>query len=639
MKKLLQALRSATGAFEPEIEREYRRIYQEPRFVYMQASFVLGVVGFGAFLLMDVLNGTTAAMPGIYETRAAIVLMFAVALATTYLRRQFILRHYTIVVNVYSALGMLGAALLPMAIHGLQTSADIYWSVNSSLTTAAIVIYGFNRLTSRNTALIVVLGCVVGMSTVLLLPVFDWYSFGRLAIHIAVVNLVAFSLRATIERRERQLFLLARENLSKNVYAKELEAARAEAEEGNAIKMRFLSNMSHEFRTPMTGMLQALELVSRAAGSETRTLIDRARGSGQALVKTLDSILEYTAWTRSAVVPHAAPVSLSECVRQLLDSVAQEAADRGLELVLRLDLASSEDVVLIDKRMFEAMLSRLLDNAVRFTSTGSIRVNLELAAREADPYPAAEVRIAIADTGIGIPDDLREAVFAPFYQVDSASTRAVGGTGLGLAIVRRLCDAMGCALALESKLGAGTTVHVRLPAEICKEQPCRSAVTSSAAPSSAALTRLAGRVLLVEDNEFNAALVAELLTLLGLMVTRASDGEQAHRLACEECFEVVLMDCQMPKVDGYESTRRIRSSEQTSGMPRLPIVALTANALSGDRQKCLDAGMDDYLAKPYTAAQVHAKLARWLPERIETSGARSRTETSRTPDDVDTMTP
>ena len=622
MKTLLESLRTPSTAFDPALEREFRSVYQGPRLRYMQATFAVAAVGFAAFLLMDIIDGMTTATASVSQARAAIVLLFTAGLAASYLARDSVVRHYTVIVNLYSALGMLSAALLPIAVHGHRSSADIYWSINSSLTMAAIVIYGFNRLTSRNTALIVISGCFVGISTVFVLPVFDWYSFSRLILYLVVVNLVALFLRATIERRERQLFLVARDNLSKNVYAKELEVARTQAEEGNEVKMRFLANMSHEFRTPMNGVLQTLELVSRTAAQEVRPLIQQAQESGQALVKTLDTILEYTAWTQAVIAPRRSRLSLSETVREVLNGYRHATHDRNLELVLRLDLASSEDIVLLDGRMFAEALSRLVDNAICFTPGGGrVRVDVELAAHQDLPYPAAELKVAITDTGIGIPAELQEAVFTPFYQVDSASTRAVGGTGLGLAIVRRLCAAMGATLALDSIVGTGTTVRLRIPTEICKPDRARSLGSEFEPPSSIRSRPLAGTVLLVEDNDFNAALVAELLTLMGLNVSRAADGEDAHRQACERSFDLVLMDCQMPKVDGYESTRRIRDSERASGNHRVPIIALTANALSGDRQKCLDAGMDDYLAKPYTAAQLHAKLATWLPERLVASNA------------------
>jgi signal transduction histidine kinase/CheY-like chemotaxis protein len=455
----------------------------------------------------------------------------------------------------------------------------------------------------------------------------DLRSLARLVLHVSIVNAVAYYFRATLELRERQLFLLARENLSKNVYAKELEAARAQAEEGNEIKLRFLANMSHEFRTPMNGVLQTLELLGRSAGEHASALIAQARSSGQALVRTLESILQFTSWTEKDLAAHPAPTSLSESVREVMERHAAEATRRGLRMVLRLDLAGSEDVVMVDKQMLEEAFSRLLDNAVRFTASGGVRVNVELAAHAAQAYPAAEVRISIADTGIGIPAHLHETVFTPFYQVDSASTRAVGGTGLGLAIARRLTAAMHGTLSLESSVGAGTTVHLRLPTEIRKQ---RAPVVRSGridGPPRAQTERLAGTILLAEDNDFNAALIVELLSLMGLAVTRAAEGAEAHRLACERRFDLVLMDCQMPGVDGYEATRRIRASESAcEGAARLPIVALTANALSGDRQKCLDAGMDDYLAKPYSADQLHAKLGRWLPEVIATGNNGSTAE-------------
>jgi hypothetical protein len=213
---------------------------------------------------------------------------------------------------------MLGAALVPIALHGNSSNADIYWSLNSSLTTGAIVIYGASRLTARNTALIVLVGCFIGIGTALRLPTFDWYPFGRLVFHLTFVNLAAFSLRETVERHERSLFWLARENLSRNIYAKELEAARAQAEEGNEIKLRFLANMSHEFRTPMNGVMQTLEIASRTATTELAGLIERARRSGNALLGTLNSILEYTRWTQHGLTPNRAPVSLSDSLRRVV---------------------------------------------------------------------------------------------------------------------------------------------------------------------------------------------------------------------------------------------------------------------------------------------------------------------------------
>ena len=619
-----------TGFADPLLERDFLRVYQEPGVRYLQVAFLFGLIGFGGFFVMDLVRHTSMAVAAVPAVRAAVVLAYAAAFAATHWRRALVVRHYTLVVGCFSVLGMLGAALIPIAVHGHRSPADIFWSVNSSLTTAVIIIYGFSRLTALHTASIVLSGCVLGISTVFLIPIFDGYSFGRLCLHVAIVNICAFSLRETIERRERELFLLARENLSKNIYARELEAARARAEEGNEVKLRFLANMSHEFRTPMHGMLQTLEIVSRAASHDAMTLIDKARASGQSLVALLDGILEYTGLTERGLQPKPAPVSLAASARAAVERHRAEAESSGLGVSLRLDLADAEDTVLLDPQMWDALISRLLDNAVRFTAEGSVRVEFALKRREAAAYPAADVVLQIADSGVGIPAPLQELVFTPFYQVDGASTRKVGGSGLGLSIVRRLVDVMGGTIALDSAVGRGTTVRVRLPVEICRVRSPRGEMQrrgAAAAPIERAT--LHGTVLLAEDNELNAALVVELLGLMGLDVVHATDGDQAQTQAAVRRFDAILMDCQMPNVDGYEATRRLRADEKRSGRPRVPVIALTANALPGDREKCLAAGMDDHLAKPYTAAQLHAALGAWLPQAPVAEAKASEAEARR----------
>ena len=419
---------------------------------------------------MDLLSHVSPAVASVTLIRALLALIYGAAFAGAWLQREFFVRHYTAIVSSFSMLGMLGAAWLPLAVHGHRSIADMLWSVNSSLTTGTIVIYGFSRLPAFRTAIVVLTGCLIGVCTVFLAPAFDAYSFGRLCLHVAIVNICAFSLRNTIEQRERELFLLARDNLSKNVYAQELEAARARAEEGNEVKLRFLANMSHEFRTPMHGMLQTLEIVSRDAGREALALVDKARASGESLLATLDGILEYTGLTEPGLAPARSAVSLTDSVRHAVERHRASAESKGLGLSLRLDLARAEDIVTIDAKMWSEVISRLLDNAVRFTERGAIRVNVELKRTARAAYPAVDVELTIADTGVGIPARLHEVVFAPFFQVDAASTRQVGGAGLGLAIVRRLVDVMGGPIALDSTVDRGTTVLLRLPVEIRRDR-------------------------------------------------------------------------------------------------------------------------------------------------------------------------
>jgi len=616
---------------DPQLERDFRSAYQEPSLRYVQLAFVLGLIGFAGFLVMDLIHHTVPAMPGVLLARIAICLLLLFGLAITTFKRDLVARHYTPIVNFYMFLGMLGAALLPMAVHGNRSTADVYWSINSSLTTGAIVIYGTSRLTARNTALIVLTGCFIGVGTALTLPTFDWYPFSRLVFHLTFVNLAAFSLRATVERHERSLFLLARENLSRNVYAKELEVARAQAEEGNEIKLRFLANMSHEFRTPMNGVMQTLELAGRTAGKELGDLIERARRSGQALLATLNSILEYTRWTQAGLVPKVTPVGLSDCIRQLVQRHETAATERNLTVALRLDLLSEEDVVGIDRPMVEEVLGQMLANAIRFTPSGRIDVGVELTRRRGSSASAAVVQISIADSGIGIAPDKHQAIFTPFYQVDDGNDREVGGTGLGLALVRRLVDVMKGSITLKSEIGVGSTFRIGLPVDVYRSTRTTAATGAGAraTPTFAARSSLEGTVLLAEDNEFNAILAKELLGLMGLTVTVAVDGAEACRAAEQHRFDVILMDCQMPNIDGYEATRLIRQSELATSAAAVPIIAVTANALAGDREKCLAAGMNDYLAKPYTAAQLRSKLIAWLPEPAHPATAPTLASSSR----------
>ena len=345
-------------------------------------------------------------------------------------------------------------------------------------------------------------------------------------------------------------------------------------------------------------------------------MIDKARRSGEALVPTLNSILEYTGATQEHLAPKAGPVSLSQSIRDVVERYRKPATDRGLDLVLRLDLARSEDVVLCDGRMLDGALSRLLDNAVKFTKAGSIRVNVELKRRGVAPYPAADVEVTIADTGIGIPGDCVEAAFAPFFQVDSESTRAVGGTGL--ASRSRGASATPWQDRSPSKAGpaSGRPFSFAFPRDLPNRRAGSANVPASGRRSSCWKQGAVGIGPARRRQRVQRCPRDRVAEHHGPDVTHALDGELARRLASDRAFDVVLMDCQMPNVDGYESTRRIRADESRAGSARVPIVALTANALSGDRERCMNAGMDDYLAKPYSASELNAKLAAWLPVNL-----------------------
>jgi signal transduction histidine kinase/CheY-like chemotaxis protein len=596
---------------DPLLEREFRELYQEPNVRYARYGCVLAIVGFGGFHLMDVAAGRTPAMDWAGAARLAITLYFVAATIVVTYWRAFVTRHYTLVANLFFLVAVHGAALLPIAVHGVVSPPELYWSLNASLVTAIIVTYGFSRLTAKNTALVILSGCATGLVTATLSPGFDLYYFGRLVLHLAIVNIAAFSLRQSIERRERQLFLLARENLRRNIYAQELEATKSRAVEADMVKMRFLANMSHEFRTPMSGVVQTLEVVKRTATGEVASLVARAIESSNAFLGTINSILDYTRWSDGAVPVSLSSVGLSALIRRVIARHTTAISRRGLALHLRLDLTASEDYVRTDEVLLTEIFSHVLDNAVKFTEVGRLDFGVELRSRAGAGAREVFVEVMVSDSGIGIPADLQPLLGTAFYQVDNASNRKEGGAGLGLAIVSRLVSALDGTWSLSSIEGSGTVVRLSIPAERASPPP-GSQARRFLDSGQRNVEKLRGRVLLVEDNELNAALAKDLLGIIGLDVTLALDGRQAVAEVSARPFDIVLMDCQMPVMDGFAATRAIRADERDRGSRRIPIVAVTANALAGDRENCLAAGMDDHLAKPYTAAQLREVLATWL---------------------------
>ena len=621
-------------AGDPQLEEEFRKVYQEPNLRYAQIGFLLAVAGFGGFYVMDALAGRVPAVGWAGAARLALTLWFAAGALLVYRFRAFVIRFYTPLVNFFFLVAVQGAAFLPIAVHGSQPNTEFYWSLNASLITAIILIYGFSRLTAKNTALVVLTGCATGAATTAFAPSFDWYYFGRLLLHLAIVNVASFSLRQGVERRERQLFLLAKDNLMKNVYAKELEAAKSRAEEADKVKMRFLANMSHEFRTPMSGVVQTLEVVNRTATGDVARLVAGAIESSNSFLSTINSILNYTRWSQEDLPVTPSSVSLAAVVRRVVARHSEAISRRGLALHLRLDLTDSEDYVRVDEVMLTEVLGNVLGNAVKFTKAGRIDFGIELKRKASTSHPAVSIEAVVSDTGIGIPQEFQPLLGTAFYQVDSGSDRREQGAGLGLAIASRLVSAMGGSWSISSTKGKGTTFRMSVPAEVATGATGRKPI-SDGSPFRTRdfrhreIEQLVGTVLLAEDNELNAALAKDLLNLMGLEVTLATDGQQAALAAREADFDIILMDCQMPIMDGYEATRTIRRHEKERSARRAPIVAVTANALAGDRERCLDAGMDDHLAKPYTAAQLYEMLTIWLPRRSRTSALPQTTVESR----------
>ena len=365
----------------------------------------------------------------------------------------------------------------------------------------------------------------------------------------------------------------------------------AKLERASVIKDEFVANMSHEIRTPMNGIIGSISLLVDSGVTERQQeYVDTIRSCSDALLSLMNAILDVAKIDAGKVILEQRPFRPDELVKGALAVVAPAAAARGLEL--RQNLADDVPwVVLGDAARLRQVLLNLLSNAVKFTEQGYVAVDVSLAGRSGD---LAELRFSVQDTGIGIPAEMQEAIFQPFTQADSSTTRRYGGTGLGLSICHRLVTLMGGQLHLKSEpqYGSAFSFIVRLPIAAVAESA--ASATDCRLPRSQ--RRL--RILVAEDNPINRKVASRLLERMGHQVDTAWDGQQAVTAVERTEYDLVLMDCQMPNMDGYEATLAIRRLEHGR---RLPIVAMTANATAEDRQRCLDAGMDDFLAKPVSA--------------------------------------
>ena len=508
--------------------------------------------------------------------------------------------------------------------HRDESLPEILRGLDVTLILSTVVMFGFSRMSARWTALVV--GIAIA-GTLIFLALFEEPSaaqMARVVLQLIIVGVCCFLLRRGIERRERSLFILAKDNLRRNIYAAELERAKLAAEEADAAKSRFLANMSHEVRTPMNGVLQILEMVGEHAGPDDRALIDKGRKAGQALLRIMNSILDYAKLSHGAASLNPTAIDVSEVCQIAIDLHIAAATAKGIELRSRLDLpASGESQVLIDEVKLFEIVNNLVSNALKFTRAGFVELGVHLSLASPSQFPDATLNIRVSDSGPGISQSDQDKVFVPFFQVDGGPDRSAGGIGLGLSIVKDLVAALSGEIRVESTPGVGSVFHVTLPVKLVDvgavtgEAPALTAPEAASPPHpDADASEFAGkRLLLVDDNELNAMLASRLLKTLGFEVTIAENGAVALDAYARGRFDIVLMDCQMPVLDGYAATRHIRELEARTAARRTPVIAITANTLAGDREKCLAAGMDDYLGKPYSVRELRPMLARWVRKR------------------------